>query len=365
MELAGASILFGSTNHAWAGSWTFYQMLACALARENDVVYVDSPVSLARLRRGDLPLLGGARADVVPAPRLRVLRSVNLPLQRTQKQRDVASALTARAVGRWARRTGFEPDLVSTYVPLEYPLVSRFPRAHVLYWTGDEVTMPNEERILARADAVLCVSEPMFERRSATVGARAHFVAVACDFDRYHAARHAAKLPELRSLPRPILGYSGFVNARLDVDLLIGVARRLPEATVAIVGPTALPATDESRLRACANVVFLGPQPAERVPHAIRTFDVGLIPYRDIEFNRNSNPVKFYEYLALGKPVVATDIPTLRRFAHVASVGPADTFVERAAAAAAGDAGDVETRYAVARAHSFDALLAHLRALPL
>jgi teichuronic acid biosynthesis glycosyltransferase TuaH len=109
----------------------------------------------------------------------------------------------------------------------------------------------------------------------------------------------------------------------------------------------------------------LGGQPPERVPALMRALDVGLIPYLDTAFNRNSNPVKFYEYLALGMPVVSTDIPTLRRFERVASVGPRDTFVDRVRATLAAQPDGLEReRVEVARDHSFGALLRRLEEVP-
>lgn len=358
MNLTGRQILYDSRNHAWSYGWTFYQMLAQALAHENDVVYLDQPRSPARFGRDDLPLFGGARTETTG--RVRVLRSVTIPAQRRQWQRDLATRLAAAAAARWTRRTGFDPDLVWCYAPSALALLDRFPRAVSVYWTGDEVVAPGETRLLERVDAILCVSDPVHERHRRRYGDRAHFVPVACDFERYHAVLGAGAV-ELEGLERPLLGYSGFVNERVSVSLLRGVAERLGQGTVVVAGPVG---PDQRRaLEGTPRLVLLGPQPAERVPLLIDAFDVGLIPYADSEFNRNSNPVKFYEYLALGKPVVATDVPTLRRFASVASVGPAATFVERALA---GDVlGTLDERVAVARDHSFDALLGRLQGLPL
>jgi hypothetical protein len=80
VNLSGRQILYDSRNHAWSYGWTFYQMLADALARDNEVVYLDAPVSLARIRGADMPLLRGARVE--ENGRVRVLRSATIPAQR-------------------------------------------------------------------------------------------------------------------------------------------------------------------------------------------------------------------------------------------------------------------------------------------
>lgn len=358
MKLADRRILYDSRNHGWAHGWTFYQMLAEALARENDVVYLDAPTSVVRIRGRELPLLRGAQAEAVDG--VRVLRSATIPAQRTPWQQQLAARLAAGATARWARRNAFDPDLVWCYMPSAVELLERFPRAASVYWTGDEVVLPREHELLDRVDAVLCVSTPVHERHRATLGERAHFVPVACDFDRYNGAvGTGAEL--LGDLERPLLGYAGFVNERVDEGLLTELGERLTEGTVVVAGP----AGDEQRraLEGAPRIALLGLQPPEQVPALIDAFDVALVPYRDTVFNRSSNPVKFYEYLALGKPVVSTDIPTLRPFSAVASIGPGETFVDRVLVGAV--PGSFDDRVAVARDHSFGALLARLRALPL
>src|SRR5581483_1394667 len=92
--LAGRRILYASTNHAWAFGWTFYQMLAEALAGRNEVVYVDTPTSLARLRprRWGALLVAAAERE----GRLDLLRAAGLPLQRSRWQRSAGGRIAAR-----------------------------------------------------------------------------------------------------------------------------------------------------------------------------------------------------------------------------------------------------------------------------
>jgi glycosyltransferase involved in cell wall biosynthesis len=356
VSFADRSIVYASTNHAWAYGWTFYQMLAETLARENDVVYVDPPLSLARVRRRSAAVLRGPSAEAV-GPRLRLFRTATIPRQKTPRARALAAWLLGVQTSVWARRRGFRPDLVWTYAPSELALAKRFPSAQVVYWTGDEVVLPGENALLERADAILCVSDPVFDRHRAAHGGKVHFVPVACDFERYRAELDRPLLD--LGVERPVLGYAGWVNERVEVGLLVDLARRLDHGTVVVAGPDKLAADERAALEAEPRIVLLGPQPADRVPALVRSFDVCLIPYRDSAFNRGSNPVKFYEYLALGKPVVATDVPTLRRFADAASIGDSATFVERALAAVADDE-PPEPRVEVARRHSFGALLERL-----
>src|SRR5213078_962634 len=84
-----------------------------------------------------------------------------------------------------------------------------------------------------------------------------------------------------------------------------------PDASFAIVGPEY---TDVSLLRGHGNIYLLGPRPHTDIPGYIKGFDVGLVPYRDSEYTASVYPVKLNEYLAMGVPVVATDLPEIRLF---------------------------------------------------
>ena len=361
MRLEDRRILFDGTHFAWDVGWTFFQMLAVELAARNEVVYLDRPVSFVRGRPS-------VSAPLAERPSLRVLRVPTMPAQRTEALRRAGAALAARGARRFAAKAGWDPDLVWATSPRAALLLDAFPQAQSVYWTGDDVTIPGEDVLLRRADAILCVSDPVFERHRAAQGERAHFMPVACDFDRYNAARDAAPdpLPELAGAPRPYVGYVGFVGVRLDLELLAETAGALGGGTLLVAGPAhGVDRADLAKLAALPNVVVLGGQPPGRVPQLMGALDAGLIPYVDTAFNRNSNPVKFYEYLALGVPVVSTEIPTLRRFEGVASVGRRETFVERLRATLRAQPDGLEgRRIEIARDHSFAALLRRLEAVP-
>jgi glycosyltransferase involved in cell wall biosynthesis len=360
--MRGRRILYDGTVQPWEVGWTFIQMLALALAsRGNAVFYVDTPLSLARVRRDTLRRLR-PHAEPGPAPGLTLFRSTTIPAQRTERLWWLAASLTARR----AARTGFRPDLVWAYAPYALTLLDRFPRVPSVYWTGDHARLlPREDELYRRVDAILCVARPVADRLRADYGEKVHFTPVAVDFDRFDAARREGAVdPQLEGLPRPIAGYAGSVNRRLDVPLLLDLARRL-DGTLVIAGPEQLTAEQTAALDAEPNVVRLGPQPPERLAPLMLGFDLALIPCVEDEFNLNCNPVKFYEYAALGLPVATTWIPTLKEFDGPASVGPRETFVDRALALLNRREHDVEARVAVARDHSFDALLDRLERIPL
>ena len=83
------------------------------------------------------------------------------------------------------------------------------------------------------------------------------------------------------------------------------------DVSFVLVGPEQ---SDVSLLKTCPNIHLLGQRPHDEVPAYVNAFDVALIPYRLAEYTANVYPTKLNEYLVMGKPVVATDLPEIRRF---------------------------------------------------
>jgi glycosyltransferase involved in cell wall biosynthesis len=118
-----------------------------------------------------------------------------------------------------------------------------------------------------------------------------------------------ARAPGIDDLRRPVIGYIGGLHQHLDVELLRKLAQVMPEASIVLVGPIL---GDVGPLRAERNIHLLGPRSIEVLPSLISAFDVGLIPYVLSRYTETVYPNKLFEYLAMGRPVVTTDLPELR-----------------------------------------------------
>jgi glycosyltransferase involved in cell wall biosynthesis len=146
------------------------------------------------------------------------------------------------------------------------------------------------------------------------MGTRVACVSNVADTGRF-AKAPARKPAELAALPKPIVGYVGNVASyKIDVELLVAAGRTRPEWSFALVGPIGSgdPGTRLRELRSLSNVHLLGPRPYKDIPDYIHGFDVCLIPFRRSRVTDSSLPLKTFEYLAAGKPVVATPLPALR-----------------------------------------------------
>jgi glycosyltransferase involved in cell wall biosynthesis len=261
------------------------------------------------------------------APGIRVRKSLNL-LPWGQKYRlanRLNSLVTAQLV-RIVARSLPEPRVLWIYDPCAAHVAGSCGEALAAYDCVDdyvEQAGPDRQRraLVAAGDRraahvaklVFATTSPLYERLS-RVNTRTHLVPNAGDYDHFRpAADPSFAAPEVRDLARPTLGFAGnFLASKVDFELLEAVARARPEWTLLLIGP-ARSETEEKlqRLGRLPNVVWLGPKPYEELPRYVAGFDVGLIPYTTNAYTQSCFPLKVYEYLAAGKPIVASGLPEL------------------------------------------------------
>jgi len=110
---------------------------------------------------------------------------------------------------------------------------------------------------------------------------------------------------DIGEISRPIIGYVGVIQSRMDLDLLEFLAKSNPNKSFVLIGPV-WHRFIKSRFKSYANVYFLGKKSYEDEPMYMAQFDVGIVPHKIDKFHNSTNPMKIYGYLACGKPVVCT-----------------------------------------------------------
>jgi len=145
----------------------------------------------------------------------------------------------------------------------------------------------------------------------------AHYVGQGCDLQYFSSDATYPVPKELEDISTPIIGYVGALQSiRLDVALLEHLALARPDWTLVLVGPTD-EVFQKSRLHQLKNVRFTGLKPFQELAHYISHFDVCLNPQAVNPLTIGNYPRKIDEYLALGKPVVATRTRAMAEFEDV------------------------------------------------
>jgi len=358
----------------WDEVWRRNQFLCAGLARRfpgSKILFVGLPRDISNdLRHGRMPHLGGGDETVPGLPNVTLTRPPKLLPNTLALGRRFNEALFRAHVKGAARRLGLRSPLLWLNPHSAVHLAGRAGERAVVYditddWTTltqspalTEMTVAQDAALCRRADAVIVCSERLFAmKRGLTPSLR--LIPNGVDADHYRRVLDGdGPLPAaLADRPRPVLGYTGTVHPdRVDVPLVEDLARRLPQATVALVGPNMLEAADRARLAACPNVVLTGPVPYAQVPDFMRAFDVCITPHRVTAFTESLNPIKLWEYLAAGKPIVSTDVAGFRDFPQFVRIASdAAHFVQAVQAALGEDPAVGEARRAEARRNSWDA----------
>jgi glycosyltransferase involved in cell wall biosynthesis len=361
-----------------------HQVARRLAARGHRVLFVESvglrpPAPLASgqdLRRIAARLRGALRGLREVEPRLYVLSPL-VPLVGPRALRRLALRALARGVARAARRLGFDAPVLWAFLPTASRVVERLSAAAVVYHCVDHyaanpgVDAPfveaEEARLLERADLVLATSSVLAERLRAKGAERVRLVPNVADVALFARAHEPLPEPaELRDLPHPRAIYVGNLAAyRVDFALLAAVARS--GVSLVLVGPIGL--GDAARapgelgeLLALPGVRATGPRPPQALPALLRHADVALIPFLDNDHTRGSFPLKVWEYLAAGLPVVATPLPSLLELAEpgIAIARGPEAFAAAVRAAAADAPRERLARLARARAHDWPARIEEL-----
>ncbi len=131
---------------------------------------------------------------------------------------------------------------------------------------------------------------------------------------------------EIKMIKRPILGFVGSLDLRIDQNLIKEILVKKPDVSLVFVGPII---GDFPEFEKNGRVFLLGKRDYKEIPNFIKQFDVALIPYIP-EKAQAVYPVKLHEYLILGKPVVSTNINEVRQFSEVVYVADSrDAFIEK------------------------------------
>jgi glycosyltransferase involved in cell wall biosynthesis len=368
--LANKSIVYIAKNTTWTGDasglQTFAQHLARKLAEHNQVVWVNpARRNPAQVYRNRLQRIG---------PRL-FIYTPWIPMRQKGFKLTPINAFTF----------SFQLRLLMRQLNMRCPmfwaaniacgeLVHLLPRAPWIFSPVGDVLSPDDDTFADHTALLRAVSEPTYEALKRKYPDKTHLIPNGVDYAAWQDIIQANpdEPADLSAIPHPRAGFVGNVTEhRVDFPLLAELARRRPDIAFVLVGP-GMPAHVQTRYFAnLSNVYVLGAKPYAQLPLYIRGFDVCLIPCILNTFNMGTNPIKVYEYFALGKPVISTSVPsmlkyqpclrianTVQEFEHalndVLSLGSADTLAEQRRAIAQQHAPE-------ATLHQIDRILAEKR----
>lgn len=240
-------------------------------------------------------------------------------------------------IRRAVRKLGFKPKIILTFLPTDtvallIKMLRRRDGIVVYYCIADFAELvptpldiqKSERTIIDMSDLVLAQCAKLAEHCSQG-GKDVEVFSFGVDLGLFakknglrngsgkpmSGAKQSSAVNLMSTLPRPVIGYVGGIHKFFHGALLATMARARPEWSWVLVGPTQ---TTYRELKGIPNIYFVGPRPHEELPDYIRNFDVGIVPYVINKYTATVIPTKINEYLAMGKPVVSTDLPELNAY---------------------------------------------------
>lgn len=347
----------------WDAHWTPVQQVMLRLAARNRVLYFEpfhgmfawlKPRNqlLRRQREAKVPQLREVHKNLfVYRPqypylpgnmRVPAAHAVNSKLYRE----EIRSFLAQMKVERpwlWAY---FAQSLSVLELPFE-----RFIYDCIDDWVSF-FTHPAERRFVERIDTELCRradvlfvgSEPLLAKKQ-DLNRNIHVVNHGADIRHFATASDpSTKVPaDLESIPHPRIGFVGMVDPlRFDVDLVSSIAKD-PNRHVVIVGGFMGHARE--LVPNMPNIHILGMKPVSELPAYLSGMDVCIMPYQVNETTKYIFPLKLFEYMATGKPIVTTSIPAVQGFRDLMYVSDSeDEFAANVSRALAEQPGDIRAQ---------------------
>lgn len=356
--------------------------MAMEMSKHNEVVYVNNPLDRITLKKKkDDPkvirkknIMEGREPDLVKVhdnlsifyPKT-LLESINwLPkgfiynfLNKINSKRLASEINRIVALKGWKEYDLFNDCLISK--TLYFKDLLSYDR--YFYYIRDNFkpipyfqkhAIAEQEQIMSYVDAVFANSAFLADYARQFNG-KAFDIGQGCELDLY-LKEDIKEAPEMVDIPRPIIGYTGYLTTmRLDIEIIRYIATTKPQWQVVLVGPE-----DEgfknSTLHQLSNVKFLGKRPPETMPNYIKAFDVCINPQLVNELTVGNYPRKVDEYLAMGKPVVATKTDFMAYFADSTYLAKSkEEYVECIEQALAENSATLqEHRRNVAKGHSWE-----------
>ena len=315
----------------WDFIWQGHQEIMTRFARNgNRVLFIENTgvraprlSDLGRIKRRIINWKKGLHGVRKIENNLYVYSPIVLPFPYLRVARFVNRILIFSVLLKWLKAVGFSDPIVWTFLPtgLSIDLVNKINPKILVYYCIDSFQSSSneakrikltEEIILKKSDLVFVTSKELFKYCSKH-SENVHFFPFGVNIDKFKSvmAKTRSAPSDMKDIKRPIIGYIGGIHKWIDFDIIRHAAIENKDVSFVFCGPIQ---TDVSLVNDLPNVFFLGQKDPDELPSYVVEFDAAMIPYKITDYTRNVYPTKLNEYLSVGKSVVSTHLPEVKRF---------------------------------------------------
>jgi glycosyltransferase involved in cell wall biosynthesis len=318
--MARHDIIFIATE-PWEGSlWRRRHHVAWQLAKDNRVLFIEPP-SRKSSKKISIKYQGRNLYSITVKK--------NFPDQVIRNKINISwlnSALARKELRNIAKEMKFESPLLWVYFSTQqYDYFNLFNEKLIISdwydmftayfgWTSDEYKKCNiirTEKIIKNADIIFGVSKEICEYLKKK-HQRVYFMPHGVNNEIFDAkTEDGPDIKRLKDIKGPKIGYLGAIQYKIDFELLNYIATRCKDWKIVLAGRKSInnivDNTAFTRLLQNTNVIYLGEITKEQIPNYLEALDVCALPFKKVEWTRYFSPLKLWEYLASGKPIVAMD----------------------------------------------------------
>lgn len=321
-------IIFGSRD--WDNNWQTQHRLTKELSKNYRVLYIEN-TGLRSVKIGDFPRIWQRIKNWKKSisgfrkinNNLTVLSPIIFPFPYIKIFQILNSVMINKLLNSWIKKNHFNQiNLISFLAtPLVENIINRFNFLVKIYYIGDNhlVAAKNkkfeisETEISKNADAVFSTSEKLKEK-FAKLNPQTYKFPAGVELEKFRIDEKDMSIPDkLKDIPKPIIGFIGSLNEKIDLNLMEYVLKELPTYSFVFIGEDS-----EKRMNMKIfnnkNIFFLGKHQHDELKNYLKNINCAIIPYNVNSFTDTVYPSKLNEYLALGLPIVSTNFYELQFF---------------------------------------------------
>ncbi|MBU9828368.1 glycosyltransferase [Rahnella sp. FC061912-K] len=356
--------------------WTNKQHVAVEFARRGyKVLYIDSlGLRKPSLNKKDFSrilkkLFKALRPPKKVQENIWIWSPITLPWNEYRAVRSFNKFYLSFFVKVWSKFLGFRKPWLWTYNPLTTEFLNPHDFSKTIYHCVDEIkaqpgmpidVLEREEKTLIQQASIVFVTALQLKESRVQWNKNIHYFSNVADYVHFNkAVTENYTIPDdMKNITSPIVGFIGAVSSyKIDLDLISYLALQRPQYSIVIIGEIGEgdPSTKIDILKKHKNIHLLGPKPYNVLPQYLKYFDVALLPNNLNQYTDNMFPMKFFEYLAAGKPIVSVDLSSIKEFHNVVKIGKDNLeFVVGVDAVICGDVIPLDERLALAKEYTYE-----------
>ena len=300
--------------------------------RENKVIWVNSVsfrsprFTLFDLKRIFVKILNWIRQPQNKSIKnLFIYSPMVIPFYHIKFIRKINEVILLASIKRIMRKQNIVNPILWFSLPMPVDMVGKLSEKLSIYYCGDEFSefpgvnkagiIALEQELMKKADMVITSAQTLLASKK-IYNKHTYFIPHGVEYERFD-DKDKSITTQMEQIKRPIVGYYGRLDNRIDLKLLYFLAKQRPQYSFYIIGPVI---DDFSCLLECGNVYLPGGKLYQELPAYLHEFDVALIPYVLDEITKHINPLKLMEYFAVGLPVVTTNLSSLDVWQDILSI---------------------------------------------